>query len=73
LLSRAPLDISTEITKTARSAINKAKNRAESGFNRKKLLSGIKSGQVNERSPRVDPINIGSQESIEAIVLVFLT
>jgi hypothetical protein len=28
---------------------------------------------VNERSPRVDPINIGSQESIEAIALVFLT
>ena len=73
MLSSEPLYISIEITRMARNAINRAKNRAESGFSRKKLLSGIKSGQVNARRPRIDPINIGSQEITEEIVLVFLT
>jgi hypothetical protein len=45
----------------------------ESGFSRKKSLSGIKSGQVNASRPRIDPIKIGSQEITEEIVLVFLT
>lgn len=73
MLSSAPLDISIEITRMARNAINRAKNRAESDFSRKKSLSGIKSGQVNARRPIVEPIIIGSQEIIEEIVLVFLT
>jgi hypothetical protein len=50
-----------------------AKKRAESDLRRKKLLSGIKSGQVNASRPRDDPTTIGTQENIEEIKLVLLT
>jgi hypothetical protein len=73
LLSSAPLDISTEITRTARPAMKSAKKRAESDLRRKNLLSGIKSGQVNASRPRDDPTTIGTQENIEEIKLVLLT
>jgi hypothetical protein len=73
LLSSAPLEISTEITRTARPAMKKARKRAESDLNRKKLLSGIKSGQVNAIRPSDDPKTIGIQENTEAIKLLLLT